>query len=189
MLTDEQFDSIKILLSNQKNLSSTMKKTRKKKTSPNELQNYNLKNKKRAPFEITEQKASQRSLTISMQDEIKFLLTLFNAREFQNAMPVAERLTRTYPDNAFAWKAKGNILAELGEDALAIDSFNKAIKLGPNDRENFYNVGISYYTLGQFEQAEESFRKAIVLDPQYAGSGFCKVQNYHIKQQLNLNPI
>ncbi len=168
-LKNEHLMRIEILLSNQINIENTTKKDcDNDKIGWHKRKNNKQKIRKRATLKITEQRTSHQSLAISMHDEIDFLLTLFSSREFQKAMPIADRMARKYPENAFFWKVKGNILAELGEDELAIDSFNEAIKFGPNDRENFYNAGISYYTLGKFSQAEESFRKALNLDPRYA---------------------
>ncbi len=47
----------------------------------------------------------------------------------------------------------------------AIAQFKKVIELRPEDAEVYYDLGISYEGLNMTEEAKESFRKALELDP------------------------
>jgi type IV pilus assembly protein PilF len=60
-------------------------------------------------------------------------------------------------------------LARLGTDQQqAYVSFQKAVKLNPDNKEAYYGLGHVYATQGKFKQAEEEFREAIRIDPDYA---------------------
>lgn len=60
-------------------------------------------------------------------------------------------------------------LARLGTDQQqAYVSFQKAVKLNPNNKEAHYGLGHVYAVQGKFKQAEEEFREAIRIDPDYS---------------------
>ena len=60
-------------------------------------------------------------------------------------------------------------LARLSTDQQqAYVSFQKAVKLNPDNKEAHYGLGHVYATQGKFKQAEEEFREAIRIDPDYA---------------------
>ena len=69
-------------------------------------------------------------------------------------------------------KSKGHYqegLALLGTDQQqAYVSFQKAVKLNPNNKEAHYGLGHVYATQGKFKQAEQEFREAIRIDPDYS---------------------
>jgi Tfp pilus assembly protein PilF len=60
-------------------------------------------------------------------------------------------------------------LARLGTDQQqAYVSFQKAVKLNPDNKEAHYGLGHVYATQGKFKQAEDEFRQAIRIDPDYS---------------------
>ena len=50
----------------------------------------------------------------------------------------------------------------------AIEDYDKAIELDPNDAEAYNDRGSSYHRLGQNERAIEDYDEAIKLDPDNA---------------------
>jgi Tfp pilus assembly protein PilF len=60
-------------------------------------------------------------------------------------------------------------LARLGTDQQqAYVSFQKALKLNPQNKDAHYGLGHIYATQGKFKQAEEEFRDAIQIDADYS---------------------
>lgn len=53
-----------------------------------------------------------------------------------------------------------------------MDALNKAIEINPNYQIAYYNLGNSYYALGDVDSAENLYKKAIEVDPQYTDSYF-----------------
>ena len=51
----------------------------------------------------------------------------------------------------------------------AIESYQKAIELNPEDAGAYYNMGISYDNIEAYEKAIEAYQKAIELNPEDAG--------------------
>ena len=62
----------------------------------------------------------------------------------------------------------GTVAHESGEYGKAIEDYDEAIRLDPQEANTYYNRGIAYGNLGQHERAIEDFDEAISLDPQFA---------------------
>jgi tetratricopeptide (TPR) repeat protein len=66
----------------------------------------------------------------------------------------------------------------------AVDAYNNALKLNPNDAESYCNRGYAHYKLGDHRQAIGDFEKAIRLNPRYArayygrGNAYYKLENF-----------
>jgi tetratricopeptide (TPR) repeat protein len=52
--------------------------------------------------------------------------------------------------------------------AYAMEDYNKAIQLNPNDAVAYNNRGNAYHAQGQYDRAIEDYNKAIQLNPNYA---------------------
>jgi tetratricopeptide (TPR) repeat protein len=50
----------------------------------------------------------------------------------------------------------------------AINAFNKALAMDPNNEEAYYNRGFVYFWIGKWNQAIEDYSKAISLNPKEA---------------------
>lgn len=99
-----------------------------------------------------------------------------------------ERYLETYPiydkiiaiDSAayFAYYNKGYVL--LVSDSSyekAIDEFNLSLRYYPYYHQAYCNIGLCYENLGDYKAAEESYRKALDIDPQFepAAKGLSRV--------------
>ena len=50
----------------------------------------------------------------------------------------------------------------------AVDAFSSVLETEPDNADVYNNLGVSYSCLGNFEQAENFYTKAIELDPELA---------------------
>ena len=68
-------------------------------------------------------------------------------------------------ENAQAYSLMGAIAYERGRLAEAIDAFQKAVRLDPDDEESLYQLGLCYLDRGWTQKAAERFRSALELNP------------------------
>jgi tetratricopeptide (TPR) repeat protein len=59
----------------------------------------------------------------------------------------------------------------------AIDEFNLSLRYYPYYHQAYCNIGLCYENLGDYKAAEESYRKALDIDPQFepAAKGLSRV--------------
>jgi tetratricopeptide (TPR) repeat protein len=69
------------------------------------------------------------------------------------------------PDDSISHYNLGNFHLSRGEFGQAINAFDLAIRLQPQNLPPFANRAIAYAALGRNDQAENSLRQALVLDP------------------------
>lgn len=63
---------------------------------------------------------------------------------------------------------KGFVYLELKQNyPLAIDAFTKAIELDQNSYPAYYNIGFAYEQMGNYRMAEEYYRDALEIKPNY----------------------
>ncbi|MBT9438251.1 MAG: tetratricopeptide repeat protein, partial [Desulfobacterales bacterium] len=67
-----------------------------------------------------------------------------------------------------AYYNRGVAYAFLNQYERAIEDYNKAIALDPNNAEAYNNRGVAYAFLNQYERAIADYNKAIALDPNFA---------------------
>jgi len=69
---------------------------------------------------------------------------------------------------SFFYNNRGLPTLNSNQYPLAIENYNQAIRLKPDDAGAYYNKGLAYTDLGQFRRAIENLYKAIHLKPDYA---------------------
>lgn len=62
----------------------------------------------------------------------------------------------------------GNALKELKQFDAALQSYDRAIALAPNDADAYYNRGTALHAMGRFEDAALSYERALALNPEDA---------------------
>jgi tetratricopeptide (TPR) repeat protein len=72
-------------------------------------------------------------------------------------------------DSSYAeiWYGKGLIFNKLGKYGEALEFFEKALELDPDNAETWYEKGLSLKKLKQYQEALKSFNKALKIDPEY----------------------
>ena len=68
---------------------------------------------------------------------------------------------------AYIYSNRGTVYASAGQFDMAINNYNRAIKLNPNFADAYNHRGIAYRNLGQLKQAICDYTKAIKLKPNY----------------------
>ncbi len=63
---------------------------------------------------------------------------------------------------------RGAAHSALGQPQRAIEDYDEALRIDPQDAKAYYNRGTVYVDLGQSQRAIEDFDEAIRLSPQYA---------------------
>src|ERR687884_170216 len=71
---------------------------------------------------------------------------------------------------ATAFFNRGTAHYEKGNDGLAIQDLNEAVRLRPDYTIAFYNRGNLYYNMGDHNRAIQDFSEAIRLRPDFAGA-------------------
>jgi tetratricopeptide (TPR) repeat protein len=66
------------------------------------------------------------------------------------------------------WYLQGYALAQQGQHAAAIESFQKAISISPEDEASWLGLGRSQGALGQMERAIQTYRRALSYRPESA---------------------
>ena len=122
---------------------------------------------------------------------VLLLLTLATLTWRQSRMYTdIEKLYSTTIDlNPTCWMAynnRGIIYASLDRDQYAIEDFNHAIRLKPDDAEFYNNRGAAYGKLSQYKRAIEDFNETIRLRPDYANAYYNRATAYI--QQGNKEP-
>ncbi|MBF0473129.1 MAG: tetratricopeptide repeat protein [Nitrospirae bacterium] len=91
------------------------------------------------------------------------------------------------------------VIASKNSNPEVTPSDNKAIKLNPQDAKAYFDRGVSYGKLGNYQQAINDYNKAIELNPQFAnayvhrGNSYADLHNYQqsisdYNKAIELNP-
>ena len=131
------------------------------------------------PEQSLEQEYLLYALRISQEEKknpvvescLRDYVTYIEKWEFARALEVAEELV-TVRGNARDWLSRGLVLGNLGRHEEALESFDRAIELDPNDALAWLSRGAALGNLGRHQEALESFDKAIELDPNNALAWF-----------------
>lgn len=89
---------------------------------------------------------------------------LIDVGKLFEALEYANRAVELLP-NSISYNARGLVKFKMGKIIDAIEDFEMAIKLQPILPIIFFNRGLAYLEIGDSETANESFRKALELDP------------------------
>ena len=85
--------------------------------------------------------------------------------DWLNADRFYTRLAETSPASAKSHYSLGTLRAAHGDDAGAIESYDRAIAIFPAYSEAFLNRGNALARLGRREEAMESYRRCLRFDP------------------------
>ena len=85
-------------------------------------------------------------------------------REFTEAVPLIDRAVQLDPNSAWAWHHSGWIRNFLNRPDLAIEHFQRSIRISPLDPYNFdaaIGIGIAHFHAERFAEAASSVRRGL----------------------------
>ncbi len=90
--------------------------------------------------------------------------------DWLNADRFYPRLLETSPNSAKAAYSYGSLRAARGDDAGAIEAYDRAIAVFPAYSEAYHNRGNALVRLGRREEAIASYQECLRFDPGHAGA-------------------
>ena len=134
----------------------------------------------RVPFLWTNHPEEERSAALRLAKEAARLdsddplvLTILASahavgREFTEAVPLIDRAVQLDPNSAWAWHHSGWIRNFLNQPDLAIEHFQRSIRISPLDPYNFdaaIGIGIAHFHAERFAEAASWVRQGIAEKP------------------------
>jgi len=96
--------------------------------------------------------------------------TIVRNLDWLNADRFYAKLIETSPNSAKAYYFYGTLRAAHGDDAGAIQSYDRAIAIFPAYSEAFHNRGNALARLGRRAEAIASYRQCLRFDPGHTGA-------------------
>jgi predicted O-linked N-acetylglucosamine transferase (SPINDLY family) len=108
----------------------------------------------------------------SPEEHARTLIALVAHKRLSEALPLARKMTRRFPDQGLGWKFLGGLLWTEGSAEEALSAMRTSIRLLPRDAEAHCNLGVALAALKRFEEAELWFRKAVSIDSTFAAAHY-----------------
>jgi tetratricopeptide (TPR) repeat protein len=97
--------------------------------------------------------------------------SLFALNKGKEAIPYIEKVIKANTAlNAGAYDLLGNIYDKDNETEKAIEAYKEGIKIKPDYQRLYYNLGLVYFRVKQYAEAEKYAIEAIKLDSKHASS-------------------
>lgn len=90
----------------------------------------------------------------------------FGRGQYETALDEIKLALLAKPDHGAAFSLRGLIYASMGEEALAEESFNRALQINPRDADVMHNRAWFLCQRNKFAEADRLFEQALAL-PQY----------------------
>ena len=102
------------------------------------------------------------------QDQLQHLIDLCSQGQLPDALKQANELIAKFPGSVVLHNICGTILTRLQQYDLAINSFQKALKIQPKYVDAYNNLGILFKDQRDLESATECYRNALEIKPDHA---------------------
>lgn len=107
-------------------------------------------------------------------------------KDWAGMLALAQAQLEREPARMDWWFLQGYALARLGQHAAAVDSFQKAIRLSPEDEATWLALGASQSALGQSERAIQTYQQLLRNRPESASAYLALADIYLQKGQMEL---
>lgn len=109
----------------------------------------------------------------------------FKLQKLSNSRSRLEKCLQINPRLSKANHLLGNVLRDMQEFDLAIDSYKKEISLNSDYPDVLNDMGILYFMVDKYDEALEAYDKAIKIDNRYADPYQNKAMIYFWQKQFN----
>lgn len=92
------------------------------------------------------------------------------AVNYQQNIKVLEGMVASDPSNRNAWVELGHNYFDSDQPVKAVEAYNKALELDPNDPNVLTDQGVMFRRLGWYDRAVENFTKAYDIDSNHRQS-------------------
>lgn len=90
----------------------------------------------------------------------------------QQTIQTLEGIVASDPSNRNAWAELGHNYFDSDQPVQAIEAYDKALALGPDDPNILTDQGVMFRRMGWYDRAIENFSKAHAIDPRHPQSLF-----------------
>jgi len=104
------------------------------------------------------------------KEQILNILKNYESGNFNETIKLALSLIKNFPNHSFAWKALALSYEKTGKISKSLDANQKAKELSPLDAEIHNNLGNVFKKLEKFDEAQNSYRQAILLKQNYTAA-------------------
>jgi tetratricopeptide (TPR) repeat protein len=107
---------------------------------------------------------------------------------FDKSINVAEEGRKKYPDDSEILLTLSNAYIAANKVEVAIDAFKAGVIKDPTNQYYRYNYGVLLLGKNDFAGAEEQFKKALEIDPEYYNASYNLAVTY-VKWGANINKL
>lgn len=107
---------------------------------------------------------------------------------FNRAISVAEQGRKKYPDDSDILLTLSNSYIAANKIEVAVDAFKAGVEKDPANQYYRYNYGVLLLGKNDFTGAEEQFKKALEIDPEYYNASYNLAVTY-VRWGANINKI
>ncbi len=119
----------------------------------------------------------------NLSNRIQIIQNKFKVGKFDEVIRDTKLLLKKHNDQQILYNILSLTYQAKGENAKAIDLLTKAIKKSPTNIFFLNNIGISYYNLKNYSEAEYYFKRALDIEPKHINA----LNNLaNLKNDLNL---
>ena len=87
------------------------------------------------------------------QDQINFILDLFNSNKLNEVIKSINHQLNLYPSSSILFNILGAALSSQNKLPEALLNYNKSIKINPNYAQAYNNLGACMYRMGKYQDA------------------------------------
>ncbi len=93
------------------------------------------------------------------------LIKIFNSKEYLEVIKRAKYLEKKFPKSIFVFNLLGVTYSEVGNFKLAIDNFEKIVKINSNNSEIYFNLGFLYKKIQLIDKSIDCYNECIRINP------------------------